>query len=99
MNTLPPSDPEWERTLRLARGDTPPPVDTAALLRVVRAESSATRVGWFDELAGLFALPRLILACGAAVVALGWFAASEVSEAQDALAWARLVEPSLGGDL
>ena len=27
MNTLPPSDSEWERTLRLARGDAPPPVD------------------------------------------------------------------------
>lgn len=99
MNTQPPSDSEWERTLQRARADTPPPLDTAALLRAVRAAPPARRPGWLEELAGLCALPRLVLAGGALVAALGWLAASEVSEARETLEWARLVEPALGGDL
>lgn len=99
MNTLPPSDSEWERTLRLARADAPPPVDTAALLRAVRAAPAPGRADWLEELAGLFASPRLLLACGAGAIALGWFAVGEVREAEETLAWARLVEPTWGGDL
>ncbi len=87
MNTPDPaSDPRWLELLRRARADTPPAIDTAALLREVRAAARpAPETGW-TGLAALFEIRGALPACLTAICLLtafslwqAWSALEQVS--------------------
>ncbi len=71
MNTPDPShDPRWLDLVRRARADTPPAIDTAAVLREVRAAARSATEPWWTSLASLLDIRGAVPACIAAICLL-----------------------------
>ena len=70
MKTDPSSN--WADLVRRARRDTPGPLDTAALLRALPAVNTRAAArpapSFLDDFAALFATPRALAMCAAAIV-------------------------------
>jgi len=90
-----PSPEESARALsalvQRARGDTPAPIDTAALLRVVR-QAPAVEAGWWSDFAASFDTRAVFTTCsagaGASLAVAGWLAWDAW---QNVLPWAQLL--------
>ena len=98
MNETPqdPRDRAFAALVRLARRDTPAPVDSSALLRALR-EAPVARIAWWEEFAAVFSAPAMLTAClGVAFFMLataGWLAWDTW---QHVLPWAELINGSAG---
>lgn len=101
MNTPPDSsDSRLENLLRQARADAAPPVDVAALLRVVQQAEAMPHVvseGWTAEISALFPSTRMIPACLAAAAAFAAVATWHAWDSWQALPWMQLIDASTGG--
>lgn len=96
------NDRAFADLVRRARADHPAPVDTVALLRVLRTEE-IQRYTWWDELATLLDIRGALTACATGAVALfavgGWMAYDAWAHV---LPWADFLgdgTPLLGGVL
>lgn len=73
----PSPDRNFDDLVRRARDDRPGPIDSAALLRVVR-QQEILRYTWWDELATVFDVRGAFAACATGAAALlavgGWIA-------------------------
>ncbi|MDR0352636.1 MAG: hypothetical protein LBI02_04550 [Opitutaceae bacterium] len=96
-NTGPTRDPaRWDKLVRQAADDTPPPLDTAALLRAVgQAAAQAlppppgAPADWQAEPSGWLSARRVIPACLAAACVLAAAITWQVAEVWTALDWAQ----------
>ena len=99
MNT-PGSNPDpssrWDKLLNTARADAAPPVDVAALQRVVRNAELPARATWADEFVALFASRRALPAFAAATLIVATLTTWEVADLWAVLPWAQLLA-STGG--
>ena len=97
-----PDDPNsnWQKLLRRARDDTPPPIDKAALLRAVRVAAATRPVapGFLEELEALFGSPRTLLTCATLACVGLLFTKWEIANANDSLPWIQLMAEATGGE-
>lgn len=98
-----PEDPnsDWQKLLRRARADTPPPINRVALKRVIHeaaAMPTVTMSTWSDELIALFGSPRALFACSTLCVAIALFASWEMQDVSASLSWAQLAGGLPGGE-
>ncbi|MDR2673476.1 MAG: hypothetical protein LBC18_01035 [Opitutaceae bacterium] len=101
-NTGPARDPaRWGKLVQQAADDSPPPVDTAALLRAVRRASAqaasaqavppaaGSPADWLAELSDWLSARRVIPACLAAACVLAAAITWQIAEVWGALDWAQ----------
>jgi hypothetical protein len=93
----PESAARWKKLLAQARADAPPPVDVAALRRVVREAAVAPRAGWADEFFALFSARPVFSACLAGAGALALVATWQMWDLWQALPWAAWAMETGGG--
>ncbi|OAM87987.1 hypothetical protein OH491_07465 [Termitidicoccus mucosus] len=86
----------WDTLVQQAADDSPPPVDTAALLRAVRRASAqamppaaGTPADWLAELSDWLSARRVIPACFAAACVLAAAITWQIAEVWTALDWAQ----------
>lgn len=91
MNSNDSSPHDWVARVQSARGDLPPPVVLADVLRAMHAARPAERPSLLDAFTSVFARPSALVACAAvATLALWWSA--------DDMVWTASLLATLGGD-
>lgn len=92
-----PSEDRWQDLVQRARSDAPPPVDTSALLRAVRAAADEPQAGWLAEFALLFGRRGAMAGCLAGAAAFALVATWQAWDLWQALPWAQMVATTTGG--
>ena len=97
MKQNPDSESGWKKLVARARQDSGPPIDTTALLRVVRQATPARDEGWAAEFFAVFATGRILTSCFAGACAVAALASWQAWETWQILPWAQWMATATGG--